>query len=94
MRKVRPIGLAEHLVKFAEQCAVVAELEQVLLFCEPRNLGLTPDGVVMDVRMLRGWVADIAGAPGAPEPDVAGPPERHAAGGAVVKRHSVAWRLG
>jgi len=68
-RKLRPIGLSEVLVKFAECCAIEEELARIKSVLEPAQLGaVTPDGCAIAVRVLRGWCEDIA--VGRHEPDV------------------------
>ena len=59
-RKLRPIALAEALLKFAEGLAVDAALPQLTAFLEPAQLGAaTPDGAPIIIRAIRSWAADI-----------------------------------
>ena len=39
-RKLRPIGLSEVLIKTCESCLIEAELDAILHYTEPKNLGL------------------------------------------------------
>ena len=59
-RKLRPIMLCEALVKLAETVAIDGVILHIRRSLEPHQLGVnTPDGVVMAVRVLRGWADDI-----------------------------------
>ena len=59
-RKLRPIAMAEALLKFAEGLAVDAALPQLTAFLEPTQLGVaTPDGSPVIIRAIRSWAADI-----------------------------------
>ena len=59
-RKIRPITLAESLVKFAE--SVVSDMmhEDVRKHLEPMQLGCgTPDGNIILLKILQAWAADM-----------------------------------
>ena len=59
-RKLRPIALAEALLKLAEGLAVDAALPVLARYLEPNQLGATtPDGAPIIVRVIRSWAADI-----------------------------------
>ena len=63
-RKLRPIALAEVLMKLAESCVIEQHIDRLLKELEPANLGLgSPDAAALIVRMVRGWANDIAAAP-------------------------------
>ena len=56
-RELRPIALAEVLMKLAESCVIEGLLKGV----EPTNLGLgTPDAAALIARGVRGWANDMA----------------------------------
>ena len=63
-RKLRPIALAEVLMKLAKGCVIEQHLDRLLKRAEPTNLGLgTPDAAALVVRTVRGWANDMAAAP-------------------------------
>ena len=63
-RKLRPITLAEVLMKLTESCIIEQHVDRLLKSVEPTNLGLgTPDAAALIVRMVRGWANDMAAAP-------------------------------
>ena len=63
-RKLRPIALAEVLMKLAESCVIEQHIERLLKEVEPTNLGLgSPDAAALIVRLVRGWANDMAVAP-------------------------------
>ena len=63
-RKLRPIALAEVLMKLAESCVIEHLIERLLKGVEPTNLGHgTPDAAAPMVRIVRGWANDMAMAP-------------------------------
>ena len=60
-RKLRPLALAEVLVKLAESCVIEQHIERLLEGVEPTNLGLgTPDAAALTVRIVRGWANDMS----------------------------------
>ena len=60
-RKLRPIALAEVLMKLAERCVIEQHIERLLKGVEPTYLGLgTPDAAALIVRIVRGWANDMA----------------------------------
>ena len=62
--KLRPIALAEVLMKLTESCVIEQHTENLLKGVEPTNLGLsTPDAAALIVRIVRGWACDIAATP-------------------------------
>ena len=59
-RKLRPVALAEALLKFVEGVVIQHNIESILRHVEPHNLGLgTPDAAALIVRAVRGWANDI-----------------------------------
>ena len=63
-RKLRPIELAEVLMKLAGSVVIEQHIGKLLEVVEPTNLGLgTPDAAAVIVRVVRGWASDIALAP-------------------------------
>ena len=51
-------------MKFAESCVIEQHIDSLLKGVEPTNLGLgTPDAAALIVRIVRGWVNDMAVAP-------------------------------
>ena len=59
-RKIRPIGLGEALVKFAETLALDMAQPEITKWLEPAQRGIcTSDGVVQVVRTMRGWAKDM-----------------------------------
>ena len=63
-RKLRPLALAEVLMKLAESCVIEQHIGSLLNGMEPTNLGLgTPDAAAPIVRIVRGWANDMAVAP-------------------------------
>ena len=63
-RNLRPIALAEVLMKLADSCVIEQHIEKLLKGVEPTNMGLgTPDAAALIVRILRGWANDIAVSP-------------------------------
>ena len=62
--KLRPMALAEVLMKLAESCAIEQHIDRLSKGEESTNLGLgTPDPAALIVRMVRGCANDVAGAP-------------------------------
>lgn len=60
-RKIRPIGLAEHLTKLAESICIQVNFNGVRSCLEPSQLGAgTPDGCILLVQLLRKWVDHMA----------------------------------
>ena len=52
-RKLRPIALAEVLMKLAESCVIAQHIERLLKGVEPTNLGFgTPDAAALVVRIV------------------------------------------
>ena len=67
-RKLRPIAQTETILKITESAAIDEELERLKAACEPSQLGVaTPDGPVLAVKVLRGWLEDM-------EEEVSSPP--------------------
>ena len=63
-RKLRPIALAEVLMKLAESCVIEQHIERLFKGVEPANLGLgTPDAAALVVRIVRSWANDMAVTP-------------------------------
>ena len=63
-RKLRPIALAEVLMKLAESCVIEQHIDRLLKGVEPTNLVLgTPDAAALIVPIVRGWANDVAVAP-------------------------------
>ena len=63
-RKLRPVALAEALVKLAESCVIEQHIDRILKGVEPTNLELgTPDAAALKVRIVREWANDMAKAP-------------------------------
>ena len=63
-KKIRPIALAEVLMKLAESCVIEQHIEKLFKGVEPTNLGLgTPDAAALMVRIVRGCANDMAMAP-------------------------------
>ena len=63
-RKLRPIALAEVLMKLAESCIIEQHIDRLLKRVELELGGLgTPDAAALIVRIVRGWANDKAGAP-------------------------------
>ena len=63
-RKLRPLALAEVLIKLTGSCIIEQHKDRHLKSVEPTNLRLgTPDAAVLIVRMVRGWANDMAAAP-------------------------------
>ena len=58
-RKLRPVALAEVLMKLTESFVIEQHIDRLLKSAEPRNLGLgTPGAAAMIVRIVRGWAND------------------------------------
>ena len=63
-RKLRPIALADVLMKLVESCVTEQHIDRLLKGVEPTNLGLgTPDAAALIVPIERGWANDMAVAP-------------------------------
>ena len=65
-RKLRPIALAEVLMKLTEGCVIEQHIDRLLKSVEPTNLGLgTPDAaaLIVRIRIVRDWANDVAVAP-------------------------------
>ena len=63
-RKLRPVPLAEVLMKLAESCVIEQHTDRLLKGVEPTNLELgTPDAAALIVRIVRSWANDMAMAP-------------------------------
>ena len=63
-RKLRPIALAEVLMKLTESCVIEQHIDRLFKSVQPTNLGLdTLDQAALIVRIARGWANDMAGAP-------------------------------
>ena len=63
-RKLRPIALAEVLMKLAESCVIEQHIERLHKGVEPTNLEFgTPDAAALIVRIVRGWANDMAVTP-------------------------------
>ena len=59
-RKLRPIGLSEALIKFAENAKLDEGMQAQRAVLEPAQLGAgTPDGVAIAIWVLRVWAKDI-----------------------------------
>ena len=60
-RKLRPIALAEALLKLTEGVAIDEAVPTIKCALEPRQLGCnTADGAPLTVRVLRSWAEDMA----------------------------------
>ena len=63
-RELRPIALAEVLMKLTESCIIEQHIDRLLKSVEPTNLGLcTPDAAALIVRIVRDRANDMARAP-------------------------------
>ena len=62
--KLRPVTLAEVLIKLAERCVIEQHIDRLSKGVEPTDLELgTPDAAALIVRIVRGWANDMAVAP-------------------------------
>ena len=60
LRKVRPLGQSDALLKLLETTAIEEELQCLLEKLEPKQQGVgTKDGVIIVVKLLRQWIEDI-----------------------------------
>ena len=90
-RKLRPIALAEVLMKLAESCVIEQHIGRLFKGVEPTNLGLgTPDAAALIVPIVRGWANDMAVAPkGAQDADVVLPIDLENASGWAFRSTSL-----
>ena len=59
-RKLRPIALADVLMKLAESCVIEQHTGKLLEVVEPTNLGLGAlDAAALMVRIVRGWAQTL-----------------------------------
>ena len=59
-RKLRPITLAEVLVKFSESEGLDEQMTEIKAKMEPAQLGVgTPEGNILVLRMLQAWASDM-----------------------------------
>ena len=61
LRNLRPLALAQVLMKLAESCVIEQHIDKFLQVVQLANLGLgTSDDAALIVRTVRGWASDIA----------------------------------